>query len=229
MKTEGSQAQSGSSATSRVRWHHLWLWPNVMSLLRVVLIAPVVLCLVQDAPRYTTAALVLLAVAAATDFLDGFLARRLNQQTELGLILDPLADKVLAIALLVTLVFTRSFPLWAASLIIGRDLLIILAGIVLSRKLPEIPPSDTIGKYYFSVIAALLISYVIDFSHGKSVFMAGSIVLLAVSLFNYGYSFVRLLRTGRPSPLGDHRVVVWALRLGFWSIVGWSLWHLAIA
>lgn len=197
-----------------------------MSLLRVVLVVPIVYCLVLNTPTYTRIAFLLLLVAAATDFFDGFLARRLNQQTALGLILDPVADKLLAIALLISLIFTREFPLWAAALIIGRDLVIMLAGLILARKLPQVPPSDAIGKYYFGIIAALMMSYLIRFSFGQTVFMIATLVLLAASSLNYAYSFVRLLRTGQPSTLGNHHVVLWILRIGFWVLVLWGLWRL---
>ncbi len=197
-----------------------------MSLLRVVLVVPIVYCLVLNTPTYTRIAFLLLFVAAATDFFDGFLARRLNQQTALGLILDPVADKLLAIALLIGLIFTREFPLWAAALIIGRDLVIMLAALIVSRYTPKIPRSDAIGKYYFGIMAALLMSYMIRFSFGQTIFMIATMALLVASSLHYFYNFLKLMQTGEFSELGNHPVVLWVLRIGFWVLVLWGLWRL---
>jgi hypothetical protein len=72
----------------------------------------------------------------------------------------------------------------------------------------------------------LLISYLIRFSFGQAIFMVATLTLLAASSLNYFYSFLRLIRTGKPSQLGNHPVVVWTLRIGFWALVVWGLWRL---
>jgi CDP-diacylglycerol--glycerol-3-phosphate 3-phosphatidyltransferase len=84
----------------------------------------------QEALRW--AAVGTFALAAASDGLDGWLARRLNQRTELGVVLDPIADKGLLIAGIMTLSFchwTNALPVWFAVLVVARDVAV-LAGIV---------------------------------------------------------------------------------------------------
>jgi CDP-diacylglycerol--glycerol-3-phosphate 3-phosphatidyltransferase len=79
------------------------------------------------------AALLVFAAASLGDGLDGYVARHYNQRTQLGAVLDPLADKILLIAAILILTVERLLPVWLIAIILGRDL-IILAGMILVRK-----------------------------------------------------------------------------------------------
>ena len=103
--------------------------PNVISFLRIALI-PVFVALIVD-PDTTFAGLVLFVVVVATDWVDGAVARATGQVSELGKVLDPVADRLAIAAGLIALVVSDAFPLWAALLILVRDLAILVAGIVL--------------------------------------------------------------------------------------------------
>ena len=103
--------------------------PNVISFLRIALI-PVFVALIVD-PDTTFAGLVLFVLVVATDWVDGAIARASGQVTELGKVLDPVADRLSIAAGLIALVVRDVFPLWAALLILVRDLAILVAGIVL--------------------------------------------------------------------------------------------------
>jgi cardiolipin synthase len=106
--------------------------PNVISFLRIALI-PVFVALIVD--RDTTfAGLVLFVVVVATDWVDGAIARATGQVTELGKVLDPVADRLAIAAGLIALVVRDVFPLWAALLILVRDLAILVAGTLLLVK-----------------------------------------------------------------------------------------------
>jgi cardiolipin synthase len=100
--------------------------PNAISLLRILLI-PVFVVLLAN-PETQVAGMVLMAVLMATDWVDGQLARRLGQVSNVGKLLDPVADRLIMAAALVTLVVIDAFPLWAAAVVIGRDLLVLLVG-----------------------------------------------------------------------------------------------------
>ena len=85
--------------------------------------------------------------AVITDVLDGFFARRLKQHSELGLILDPIADKLAISAGIFALVLSKStFPLWAFFIIATRDILIVLGNAVLAYKAKMITRSNLWGK-----------------------------------------------------------------------------------
>lgn len=106
--------------------------PNVISFLRIALI-PVFVALIVD-PDTRRAGLVLFAVVVATDWVDGALARATGQVSELGKVLDPVADRLAIAAGLIALVVADAFPLWAALLILVRDVTVLIAGLVLLSK-----------------------------------------------------------------------------------------------
>jgi cardiolipin synthase len=100
--------------------------PNVISSLRLLLIVPIAVAL---AHRDLRLCLGLFLVAAVSDALDGFLARRHGWQSAAGAILDPLADKLLVAVIFVTLTWMGCVPLWLTAVAVGRDLLIVCGGL----------------------------------------------------------------------------------------------------
>jgi cardiolipin synthase len=108
---------------SQSPWRHL---PNAISMVRVLLVAPICWLLWQQRWSF---ALLLVAVAGASDGLDGFLARHYGWQSRLGGILDAVADKLLLIACFVILAWRQQAPAWLASTVCGRDLVIALGAL----------------------------------------------------------------------------------------------------
>lgn len=192
--------------------------PNLLSLSRIFLAPVIGYYLWRGDARSTLICLILLAIAGITDGLDGYLARRLNQVSNFGIALDPVADKILAGAVVVMLIFYRDFPLWLAVLIIGRDVLILLAGMYLVKERRLVLPSSITGKYAFAAIAFLLGSYIIRFDFGILLTTYVTIGLLVASTINYARVFMRV-RNGRDMPVFRDRPVYKALRVGA-SIVG---------
>jgi len=130
----------------------IFLIPNIISLVRVFL-APVGFYLLSQTELAFLPLIVFVAIAIISDFLDGALARRLNQSTQLGLILDPLGDKLcLAAVVLALLVSTRISPLFFA-VIVAKDIIIAVVGIFLIRKTNVIPPSNRLGKWTTGFLA----------------------------------------------------------------------------
>jgi len=95
--------------------------PNLICLLRMALAAPIVYLLANG--RYG-ATLVLFAIAALSDILDGYLAKTFNWATDLGKVLDPLADKLLLVSVFITLTWLGLVPVWLAAVAIARDVVI---------------------------------------------------------------------------------------------------------
>ncbi|UCD65097.1 MAG: CDP-alcohol phosphatidyltransferase family protein [Candidatus Zixiibacteriota bacterium] len=187
--------------------------PNLISLSRIVLIPFVGYFLAQGDDRSTLVCAVLLIVAGVTDGLDGYLARRLNQVSRLGIALDPVADKIFAGALVVLLILYRDFPLWLAAAIVGRDLLILVAGLVLLRGKEMVVPSNITGKYTFFVIALLLGSYTINFQFGIWLTTLFTVVLLILSTAIYVRVFNRV-RVGKAAPVFRDKPVYKFMRIG---------------
>jgi CDP-diacylglycerol--glycerol-3-phosphate 3-phosphatidyltransferase len=99
-------------------------WPNLVSYLRILLIPLVILCFFSGLPNANFWAALLFTIASLSDWLDGFLARRLNQTSKFGAFLDPVADKLLVAIVLIALVTAYPSLLLATAVIITRELLI---------------------------------------------------------------------------------------------------------
>ena len=99
---------------------------NRLTMLRVVLAAAVFAALMADSPRWHGAALLLFGAAIATDWLDGYLARRMNAVSHFGKIADPIADKILVLGTLLALIRHKELhiPVWALFVILMRELVI---------------------------------------------------------------------------------------------------------
>jgi cardiolipin synthase len=98
-----------------------WL-PNAISLLRIVLVAPILMLILDGSFGW---ALALFVIAGFSDGLDGYLAKRFDWHTRLGALLDPVADKLLVAGTFITLAYTQDIPLWLASVVILRDVIIV--------------------------------------------------------------------------------------------------------
>jgi cardiolipin synthase len=104
--------------------------PNLLSLFRLLLI-PVFLILLV-AGQYVWA-LVVLVVSSLTDFVDGYVARHFNQVTRVGQLLDPAADRLFIFSTLIGLAWTGFIPWWLAGVILARDLLLLILGVILAN------------------------------------------------------------------------------------------------
>ncbi|KAF0120467.1 MAG: CDP-diacylglycerol--glycerol-3-phosphate 3-phosphatidyltransferase, partial [Xanthobacteraceae bacterium] len=108
--------------------------PNLLTLLRILLVPVVVWAIAQ---RQMEIALAAFVVAGITDAVDGYVAKRFNQQTELGAYLDPLADKTLIVSIYLSLAIFGFIPPWVAILVVSRDIMIV--GAVVLSTLMERP------------------------------------------------------------------------------------------
>jgi CDP-diacylglycerol--glycerol-3-phosphate 3-phosphatidyltransferase len=116
---------------------------NLISLSRFVLLIICVLFLLNSNYLY---GLIFLLLIWLSDLLDGYFARKLNQISELGKIIDPIADKVTVITIVLILLFKNIIPLWFIIIVISRDILILLGGLYLKVKKNIVLQSNIIGK-----------------------------------------------------------------------------------
>ncbi|WP_248283352.1 CDP-alcohol phosphatidyltransferase family protein [Cryobacterium arcticum] len=104
--------------------------PNLLSFLRLALVPVFLSLLVTGADAW---ALLVLAVSSLTDFLDGWIARRFNQITRLGQLLDPAADRLYIFAALIGLAWRELVPWWLVVIVVGRDVFLLGLGVVLAN------------------------------------------------------------------------------------------------
>ena len=123
--------------------------------MRIILVAPIVWLLTQQ--EFTTA-LILFAVAGASDALDGFLARYFHWQSWWGSVLDPLADKLLQVSCYITLAWMGHIPYWLVTTIVLRDLVIVLGALVYHHRITafEAEPSIISKLNTFTQIVLIL-------------------------------------------------------------------------
>lgn len=104
--------------------------PNILSLIRLALVPVFLVLVIMGHDRL---ALLTLIVCSVTDYLDGVLARRLNQVTRLGQLLDPAADRLFIFATVVGLAVRGIVPWWFVALVVGRDVALLALGIVMAN------------------------------------------------------------------------------------------------
>jgi cardiolipin synthase (CMP-forming) len=132
---------------------------NLLSVFRIILIIPVCFLFLTGFEDNKHLILYVLLLMYVTDLLDGYLARKLNQVSELGKIIDPVADK-LAVGAIAILMFIKGLiPLWFIIIVVLRDLLILIFGLFLKRKKKIVLMSNYPGK-----IAVFTIGLALAFS-----------------------------------------------------------------
>ncbi len=162
--------------------------PNLLSLSRIF---PFTLLLVYVITLGDKWLFSLVAVfASLTDWLDGYLARRWQVVSQLGIILDPIADKVIIGAGVIALYVLAYVPLWLLLTIIVKDFFILLGGLLLTYKYTiEIPPSNWSGKSATVIITITLFLHFYFSSDDLLVFQLMTVLSVVVVIFNYSQRF----------------------------------------
>jgi cardiolipin synthase len=128
--------------------------PNIISLLRLLLVMPVVFLLLEHLYGW---ALVLFAIAGLSDGLDGYLAKRFGWRSRLGGILDPLADKVLLVACFLVLGTLSLIPVWLVVAAVSRDLLITGGALLYNYRVEELEAAPIVASKVNTVLQILLV------------------------------------------------------------------------
>jgi cardiolipin synthase len=113
--------------------HDLYSVANVITVMRLLLIPFFFSALISTSPRSDTLAFILFVVAASTDWLDGWIARRTGTVTAIGKVIDPLVDRLLIAAAVIGLYMVGRLPLWVPIVLIARDLYLLYGSWVLER------------------------------------------------------------------------------------------------
>lgn len=173
--------------------------PNLISLFRLCLIIPCTI-LFQNIFKYESIRyyiVILCLTAYASDLLDGFIARKTNQVSELGKIIDPLADKVLVGAVALNLFFIHQMPTYYLFIILLRDVLIFVGGIFVTRKIGKVLPSNMLGKITVLSIGLFILIIILQFNPENyiyKIFLFISIMLSISSLTGYILRAFELLK-----------------------------------
>jgi cardiolipin synthase len=156
MVVEGVR-ESGSAgegdATGEMVHSGVYSVANLITILRLLLVPFFYAALISDSPRSYTIAVFLYAIAASTDWIDGYIARRTHTVTQLGKIIDPLVDRLLLASGVVGLYLVGKLPLWIPIVLVLRDVYLLYGSYVLERA-GTILPVTYIGKVTTAILMA---------------------------------------------------------------------------
>ncbi|MGQ9707422.1 MAG: CDP-alcohol phosphatidyltransferase family protein [bacterium] len=177
--------------------------PNLLSISRLILLPLVLFFLFR---RQAVWAVAMMLLSWSTDALDGYLARRLNQVSDTGRVLDHLVDKIWVAAVLTSLIFISDLPRYLAVAVIGRDLLILAGSAVVMKVRGSFVSSDVVGKITGCAFALLILFYTLRadttgclsqlqlyIEQFKTFADYTVLVLTSVSFLNYLALFLRLM------------------------------------
>lgn len=185
--------------------------PNAITLSRLVLTAAFVLFVALEATWGHITALIFFMIAAISDFIDGWLARKMNLVTPLGKLLDPLADKILVCAAFVFLTAEGICPVWITALIIGREFLV--TGLrQIAIEAGQVLAADNLGKWKTTF---------------QLIYLIAGLIWLTFETMNKVPASLKFLHT-LTTPWGDNAwlmPITLGLAVGLTVISGWNyLW-----
>lgn len=160
-----------------------------------MLAIPFALVMLSDSPNATTWGIAILAIAALTDKLDGVFARKFNEVTEWGKILDPVADKIGIAVVALVLVKLNLIPLWFVVMMVARDALILAGGVYVKKKKGIVLQSNQLGKWTIGVLALAMFFAMLRWSVAAELFLWGSLAMLVASFALYLRRFLETVTT----------------------------------
>jgi cardiolipin synthase len=173
--------------------------PNILTVLRILVTPLFVIFLIRDQHRY---ALLVFILAGVSDGLDGLIARWLNQRSDLGAVLDPIADKLLLTAAYITLGILKDIPGWLAVLVISRDVLIVTGIAVLAFADIHFDIRPSLISKWTTVFQILMIAFSLlepDFSGAETWLRVLGWVTAGITVLSglhYTYLGLHILQTG---------------------------------
>jgi cardiolipin synthase len=179
------------------KYDQIWTVPNLISAGRLLLVPAFVWAFLVD---WDVLGVVLIFVIGSSDWVDGYVARRFNQVSELGKLLDPVSDRIAIVAVLVVFAVEKRLPLLLAGVILLRDLIVAIAFPILEKKGMERIPVNRAGKWATASIFAGLGFLALELAtpqEAASVIHTVAVALLAVGAVLYwwaGFLYVGEIR-----------------------------------
>jgi cardiolipin synthase len=162
--------------------------PNFLTMVRFLLIPVYLMVFFSDLSGRMYWALGILLLAGLTDVVDGYLARRNKQVTELGIMLDPLADKLMMIAVFLSLLFSGKISVGAAAAILFRDLAMIVCSAFFHLRGKKTVPANLLGKMTTVLFYVVLVMLMFGLPHAGMILWA-VIALSYVTTIIYMFQF----------------------------------------
>ena len=178
-------------------------WPNFLTVVRILLVPVLVVALVGNTSGGDILAAIVFALASVTDFVDGYLARSRDSVTTFGKLMDPLADKLLVVAALISLVSLHRLAAWVAMVIIARELAVTVMRMGATQAGVIIPASN-LAKLKTCVQIAAILGVIAVHRHPawQSVLVYAAVAITVISGLDYFFGLRRRLEQAqrRPAP-----------------------------
>lgn len=176
----------------------LWTVPNLLTYLRFVLVIPFVILFLNE--KYLLSA-ICIGLSGISDCLDGFFARRLNQVTQLGKILDPIADKITLISVMFCMVFYAPNVIPILIVLIAKDVIMLMGGVSLLRRRITPPAAEWFGKlativFYFAVCIIIFLKAVVNYENIliDDILLSITAVAMLYALYRYSKIYKALIK-----------------------------------
>ncbi len=188
-----SENIDGSKITVKQK---LFTWSNLISLSRVFVAAPIIYLHYTNGQTVNAAVVLLVLYGMVSDYLDGYLARKLNEVTEWGKVMDPVADKVSAFFLFLYTVYIGLIPLWFFALEVARDLLILSGSAFIQNRRGKVAMATMSGKWSVNALAGYWMSafFFPQMAGLQSFFMGIALALMFLSLIDYFHRFTLIYK-----------------------------------
>lgn len=169
--------------------------PNLLSVSRILAVPVFIVLMLEPSPVRALLAGIVFSLASATDWLDGYLARKWGQVTRTGKLLDPIADKILIMSALVILVEIRPdvVPAWIAIVIIGREFAVTGLRSIASNE-GIIIQAESVGKYKVGAQITAVLALLLDYSMPREWLRDLGLVALWIAIVLALYSAIRYFR-----------------------------------
>lgn len=162
--------------------------PNVLTIIRLLLIPGFIYYFFSPMEYGVRIAIVIFVAAGLTDVLDGFIARRYNLITRLGIVLDPLADKLMLITVLASITLKNQIPFWIVVVVAIKETLMIIGAITLFNDHDIVVPANRFGKLSTIAFYVAILSVAFNMPFGQvflDIFVFVTIAALVVYVNNY--------------------------------------------
>ena len=164
---------------------------NLITLSRLILLPFIVYFLITQ-QRYI--AFAIMTVSLFSDAVDGFLARKLHQESEAGKVLDPVCDKISLIVIVVTLLVLGMIPLWGVIIIILRDVLILIGSFFLITHKSTVFKSNIMGKITGGMLGAVVLAFTINLNLAGEILLYLSIPAIVASFGIYLSRYIKTMK-----------------------------------
>ena len=172
--------------------------PNLLSIFRICLVPVFIVVYFSDTHDNKLYPTLIYALASFSDFLDGFLARRLKASSKVGKVLDPLGDKLMTISVMVCITIDGIIPFWAVLIAGVKEILMAIGGFVMHKAAKaDIPPSNILGKtatvVFFLVCVTLMLFRSIPSSLAIAM-ISFAIALTVLALGSYINTYITVMK-----------------------------------